>query len=214
MIVSHPSLLSSSVLILNRSYMAVHLVSVRQACLLLYREAAEVIDVEDGRYMNYDYRSWSEMSELRDELGDLTGEWIQLVRQRLLVPRILRLVQFDRVIQQSVRFSRRNLFARDQQACQYCGKQLSFGQMSVDHVVPRSQGGETSWDNIVCCCVKCNTLKGGRTPQQARMKLPLLPAKPSRFPLLPVKHDHPCYSLWQVFMPTPSATGRQVQKKA
>ena len=112
MIVSHPSLLSSSVLILNRSYMAVHLVSVRQACLLLYREAAEVIDVEDGRYMNYDYRSWSEMSELRDELGDLTGEWIQLVRQRLLVPRILRLVQFDRVIQQSVRFSRRNLFVR------------------------------------------------------------------------------------------------------
>lgn len=194
------NVLESSVLVLNRYYMAIHIVSLRQALLLLCRDTAEVIDREAGHYVNYDFISWCELSSLQDELEQGQGEWIRLVRQRMLVPRILRLTRFDRVYQQPFRFNRRNLYARDQKKCQYCGTPLTLNQMSLDHVVPRSQGGDTSWENVVCCCVKCNTSKGGRTPGQAHMKLQQQPCKPTHHPLLAVEEDSDHYSLWKTFL--------------
>lgn len=192
--------LDSSVLVLNRYYMAMRLIPLRQALLLLYRNTAEVIDQENEHYVNYDFSSWCQLSVLQDELGEGQAEWIRLVRQRLLVPRIVRLTRFDRVYYQPLRFNRRNLFARDKQCCQYCGKQLTLSQMSLDHVVPRSQGGNTNWENIVCCCVKCNTTKGGRTPGQAHMKLQQQPCKPAQQSLLTVEENSAHYLLWKTFL--------------
>ena len=97
-------------------------------------------------------------------------------------------------------FNRRNLFARDSNRCQYCGRKFPPAELSLDHVMPRSRGGATNWENVVCSCVKCNVKKGGRTPEEARMHLIKPPAKPKRSPLLTVKLGNPKYRSWKSFL--------------
>lgn len=192
--------LSASVLVLNRTYLAVHVISVRRALSLLCRSLAEVIHIEDGRYANYDFESWREVSELQREFKEPHEDWIRAVNFELRVPRVIRLLIYDRLPKQSVRFNRRNIFARDGNRCQYCGKRFVTSELSLDHVKPRSQGGEASWENIVCCCVKCNVRKGGRTPDEAHMHLIRPPVKPKRSPLLTVKLGNPKYESWKSFL--------------
>jgi 5-methylcytosine-specific restriction endonuclease McrA len=82
----------------------------------------------------------------------------------------------------STKFSRVNLFTRDAFTCQYCGTKKGFKQLNYDHVVPRVQGGKTTWDNIVTACFSCNSKKDGRTPEQAKMPLLRKPVKPESLP--------------------------------
>ncbi|HND54189.1 MAG TPA: HNH endonuclease [Pirellulaceae bacterium] len=196
--------LGSSVLVLNRCYAAVHVVNVRRAFCLLVRDLAEVIHIEDGRYSTYDFTSWLAVSELAwKDPGDERNrhvDWIQTVRFSVQVPRIIRLTGYDRMPRQTLRFNRRNLFARDNNSCQYCGETFPTSQLSIDHVVPRSRGGPTTWENVVCSCLDCNTKKGGRTPQEARMNLRTKPAKPSYNPLLAAKLSNPKYASWRDFV--------------
>jgi 5-methylcytosine-specific restriction endonuclease McrA len=194
--------LTANVLVLNRLYMAIHVVGVRRAFCLLYRDLAEVIHVNNGQFSNYDFESWQLSSEINS--GDKTDDqdWIRAVTFELQVPRVIRLLRYDRVPRYSLRFSRRNLFARDNHSCQYCGKAAPTNQLSLDHVMPRSRGGPTTWENVVCCCLECNTRKGGRTPKEARMKLLNKPAKPRFNPLLARKLDNPRYRTWRTFFKT------------
>jgi len=198
--------LDSSVLVLNRFYSAVHVINVRRAFGLLYRDLAEVLDVEDGQYANYDFASWVEISELRSLEKRPHEDWVRSVTMEIQVPRVIRLLRFDRSPKTVLRFNRRNLFARDGNRCQYCGSWPPSHQLSLDHVVPRSRGGDTSWENVVCCCLRCNTRKGGRTPQEARMKLLKPPRKPMQSPLLAQKLTQPKYVAWRAFLADPSAT--------
>ncbi|MEO1498650.1 MAG: HNH endonuclease [Planctomycetota bacterium] len=204
MMTSGAAALNASVLILNRQYMAIHVVDVRRAFCLLLRELAEVIHIEEGRYANYDFESWREVSELQTELGltddDPHADWVSSVNFRIRAPRILRLLHFDRLPRQRVRLNRRNLFARDGSRCQYCGKSFATSELSIDHVVPVCRGGGTTWDNVVCACVKCNVRKGGRTPEQAGMKLYKKPVRPKRSPMLAVKLGQPKYASWKSFV--------------
>lgn len=193
--------LNSSVLVLNRHYSAVRVITTRHAFVLMFREVAEVIDIEDGQFNNFDWESWCEMSQMRMAERQPHDDWVRAVNFDVLVPRIVRLTKFDRQHCTSLRLNRRNLFARDDHRCQYCGLVLPTNQLSFDHVVPRSHGGETSWDNLVASCIKCNTKKGGRTPQQARMKLLRTPARPTHNPLLAVKLGNPKYESWKSFLP-------------
>ena len=194
--------LNASVLVLNRFFMAVHVVTVRRAFTLLYRDIAEVVDCDDGRFANYDFGSWCELSEFRMVDGyDDTTDWVRSVTQAILAPRIIRLTAFDRVPRLTLKFSRRNLFARDGYRCQYCGESKPVSQLSVDHVMPRSRGGGTTWENVVCSCVGCNTKKGGRTPKEARMRLLQRPTKPKHNPLLVDKLRNPKYESWRSFLP-------------
>ena len=190
----------TSVLVLNRFYLAVHVINVRRAFALLYRDLAEVLDVEQGQYANYDFGTWLEISELRAEEKDQHDDWIRSVRFEILVPRIIRLLRYEKVPKQSTRFNRRNLFARDNNQCQYCSRVLPSSQLSIDHVLPRSRGGPTTWDNVVACCVRCNTRKGGRTPQEAHMKLLKAPRRPKGNPLLSDKLRNPKYETWRAFL--------------
>jgi 5-methylcytosine-specific restriction endonuclease McrA len=193
--------LSSSVLVLNRQYLAVHVINVRRAFALLVRELAEVIHVEDGQYANYDFVSWREISELRAaHFKEPHEDWIRSVNFEIQVPRVIRLLFYDRVPHQSVRFNRRNLFARDHNCCQYCGKKFPTSELSLDHVVPRSRGGDATWENIVCACVACNVRKGGRTPAEAHMTLVRKPVKPKRSPLVTLKLGNPKYESWKSFL--------------
>jgi 5-methylcytosine-specific restriction endonuclease McrA len=195
--------LSSSVLVLNRYYMAVHVINVRRALGLLFRELAEVIHLEEGTYANYNFDSWREISALRSAMkASQHDDWIRAVNFELKAPRVIRLLSYDRVPRQTLRFNRRNLFARDGNQCQYCGKHFPTSELSLDHVMPRSRNGDTSWENVVCACVACNVRKGGRTPHEAHMKLIRAPIKPKRSPLLSVKLDNPKYESWKTFVDT------------
>ena len=205
MISADPSIaLGSSVLVLNRHYVAVHVITARRALSLLYREFAEVIHLENGQYANYDFPSWRAISELRAADKQSDDDWIRAVNFEIQIPRVVRLLVFDRVPQMTLRFNRRNLFARDGHRCQYCGVSLPSHQMSLDHVMPRSRGGETTWENIVCSCVACNTRKGGRTPSEARMRLIAPPKKPKQNPLLSATLRQPKYAVWKAFLQSSS----------
>jgi 5-methylcytosine-specific restriction endonuclease McrA len=192
--------LSSSVLVLNRFYMAVHVINVRRAFCLLVRRLAEVIHLEEGQYANYDFHSWREISELKAQFKEPHEDWVRSVNFEIQAPRIIRLLTYDRVPNQVVRFNRRNLFARDHNTCQYCGKKFPTTELSLDHIIPRSQGGDTTWENIVCACIDCNVKKGGRTPHDAHMSLIRKPTKPKRSPLLTIKLGNPKYESWKTFL--------------
>lgn len=199
----HISALNGSVLVLNRFYMAVHVVSVRRALTLLYRDLAEVIHVEEGQYYNYDFSAWLEMSEF--QLADPENEhdesdWVRSVNFALIVPRVLRLNFYDKVPQLTLRFNRRNLFARDANTCQYCAKTLPLSQLSFDHVIPKSRGGKTTWENVVCCCLKCNGKKSDSLLREVGMKLIRKPERPRQNPILSVKLDNPKYEIWRTFL--------------
>src|SRR5205809_1147968 len=92
--------------------------------------------------------------------------------------------------------------ARDGSRCQYCGKKMPTTELSLDHVVPKSQGGKSTWENIVCCCVKCNVKKGGRTPEQAHLHLVAKPHKPKRSPVINIRLADERYSSWKQFLDT------------
>ena len=192
--------LTASVLVLNRFYAAIHVVNVRRAFGLLFRDLAEVVHVEDGQYANYNFDSWREISELRASFKEPGDDWVRSVNFEIKVPRVIRLLAYERLPKQNIRFNRRNIFARDSNRCQYCGKRFSTSELSLDHVVPRSRGGDTTWENIVCSCVRCNVKKGGRTPKEAHMRLVKPPTKPKRSPLLTIKLGNPKYESWKSFL--------------
>ena len=194
------SALSCSVLVLNRLYMAVHVVNVRRAFGLLCRELAEVIHLEEGKFATYSFESWREMSELRAEAKQPHDDWIRSVNFEIQVPRVIRLLAFDRLPKQKLHLNRRNVLARDSHLCQYCGRHFPTHLLSIDHVVPRSRGGETTWENVVCACLACNVKKGGRTPHEAHMKLIQPPVRPKRNPLLLLKLSNPKYEGWRTWL--------------
>jgi len=195
-----PGSLSLSVLVLNRSFVAVHITNVRRAITLLFRHLAEVVHIEEGQYAAYSLDSWRELSALRAGLSSPEHDWVKAVGYELQAPRVIRLVSCDRGPRQGLRFNRRNVFARDGNQCQYCGRNFPTSELSLDHVMPRSRGGITSWENIVCACVACNVRKGGRTPQEARMQMIRHPFKPKRSPLLSTKLGNPKYESWKSFV--------------
>jgi len=197
---SPSSALSCSVLVLNRLYMAVHVVNVRRAFSLLCRELAEVVHHEDGKFAAYSFESWRESSELRAECKLPEDDWIRSVQFEVQVPRVIRLLTFDRLPKQKLHLTRRNVLARDGHVCQYCGRHLPNHLLSLDHVVPRSRGGEATWENIVCACLACNIKKGGRTPHEAHMKLIRTPVRPKRNPLLLMKINNPKYKTWATWI--------------
>lgn len=194
------STLNSNVLVLNRDYLALRVISVKRAICLLFKELAEVVHIEDGQYLSYDFTDWCELSQLKREFEPDSHDWLRTVRFDIAVPRIVRLTIYDRLPKQEVKFNRRNIYARDGNRCQYCGKKSATTELSLDHVVPRSQGGKSTWDNIVCACLKCNIKKGGRTPTQASMKLITLPKRPRRNPIISLKLNEGRYASWKAFL--------------
>src|SRR5262249_3857759 len=134
--------LDASVLVLNKLFMAIHIISVRRAFCLLAKDLAEVVSLEEGQFTTYDFATWREVSEYRRaQFRQEEDDWVRTVSTEIQVPRVIRLTGYDRMPKQTVKFNRRNIFARDNNQCQYCGKKYPTSELSLDHVVPRSQGG-------------------------------------------------------------------------
>ncbi|MFQ5461642.1 MAG: HNH endonuclease [Phycisphaerae bacterium] len=186
--------------------MALRIISVKRAFALLFKQdawsrpVAEVVDIEDGRYVTYDFADWAEISAFKREFEAADHDWVRTVRLDIAVPRIVRVLSYSRLPKQQVKFNRRNLFARDGSTCQYCGKRFSSSQLSLDHIVPRSRGGQLTWENVVCACIKCNVRKGGRTPSEAHMRLIRKPVKPRRNPVVSIRLSDHRYSSWKQFL--------------
>src|SRR5690242_17771453 len=151
-------MLDTGVLVLNRVYQPVHITSVRRAFSLLYQGAAKAIDEQ---FQLFDFDSWAALAAAahHDSIG--------AVGRRIRVPRVIVLMVYERMPKTRVRFSRFNIYARDENTCQYCGVRMPRAELNLDHVVPRSRGGATNWENVVCSCVPCNLRKGGRSPSEA-----------------------------------------------
>ncbi|MBI3783645.1 MAG: HNH endonuclease [Deltaproteobacteria bacterium] len=191
------TVLNTKVLVLNRSFLPVHITSVRRAFALLYQGVAQAVDEQ---YRTFDFDSWADLAVAVHE------DSIGLVNRAVRIPRVILLVAYDRVPKRQVRFSRFNIYGRDRSTCQYCGKVFSRAELNLDHVVPRSQGGLSRWDNVVCSCHSCNRRKGGRTPEQAGMRLLRHPARPEWTPFMLETFSLRRYKEWVPFLSTVDAS--------
>src|SRR5262249_3464904 len=116
------SALDASVLVLNKLFMAVHIISVRRAFCLVWKDLSEVVNLEDGQFATYDFSTWREVSEYRAKhFRQEDDDWVRTVNSSIQVPRVIRLLGYEKLPKQTVKFNRRNIFARDNNQCQYCG---------------------------------------------------------------------------------------------
>ena len=109
---------------------------------------------------------------------------IRAVSVSFKLPSVIRLLRYIRIKRRFdyVPFSRANIYARDRHRCQYCGHNAPTSELTFDHVIPVAHGGRKDWENIVTCCINCNRRKGGRTPEEAGMRLVALPRRPESIP--------------------------------
>lgn len=166
-------MLTSPVLVLNKHYMPVNVVTARRAFCMFIAGIAKAVDRD---FRTFDFNSWAELS------ATVHDDTVGLIGKAILIPRVLILATYDRLPRRHVRFSRMNIMLRDSYTCQYCSKTLRRQQLNVDHVMPRSRGGLTTWENVVTSCLKCNLTKGGRTPEEAGMRLLKKPGRPRSTP--------------------------------
>lgn len=163
-------ILDRPTLVLNRHWQPVGVAPVARALVMLWNDVARVVEPED-----FSVHDWPAWSRLAPEPGALC---VRAARVRLRVPEVVCLCQYDRPPGAAVTFSRRNVARRDHHACQYCGAQPGWEAITIDHVVPRARGGASTWTNCVAACVRCNTRKADRTPEQAGMPLRRRPTRP------------------------------------
>jgi 5-methylcytosine-specific restriction endonuclease McrA len=184
-------MINSSVLVLNRSFQPVHVTTVKRAFTLLYLGVARALDREMSMF---DFETWT---ALTIAAGD---DVIHTSSRQIKVPRVIVLQLYDRIPRTKVRFSRLNIYARDNNTCQYCGRHLPRAQLNLDHIVPRAQGGRTTWENVCCCCVQCNLRKGARTPEQAGMVLTRAATRPRWTPVFRTPEGRVAYREWLPFL--------------
>lgn len=168
-------------LVLNRNWQPINVATVARSLIMLWNESARIVDPVD--YQLYDWSDWTALVPDQDE------PFIQSVRKRIRIPEVIALTKFERLPTQTVTFSRRNVFKRDKYACQYCGKQPGSEELTIDHVVPRAQGGQSSWTNCVLACFDCNSRKADRTPEEAGMRLNKQPVRPAWKPIYADRMD-------------------------
>lgn len=186
-------MLSGHVLVLNRSWVAVNIASVRRALTLLYQGGARAVHPVD--YSLYDFDDWCGLTALREE-----GRFVSTATMNIRVPEVILLNGFNGFFRHEIRFSRRNIFERDKQTCQYCRKRFAKPDLTLDHVIPRSKGGRDTWENLVLACVACNVRKANRTPEQANMPLMRKPSKPTWLPRLGTRTPANDRMSWQRFL--------------
>ena len=167
------------VLLLNITYEPLKIINWKRAITLLFLEKVEVVE-------------------------EYSRE-IHSVSFTIKLPSVVRLLRMVKKPKTPVKFSRQNIYARDKYKCQYCGKQFPTEELTYDHIIPKSRGGKTKWENIVTCCIRCNRKKGGRTHSEAGMKLIRKPSRPTWLPALritigfrEVPHSWRDYLYWNV----------------
>jgi 5-methylcytosine-specific restriction endonuclease McrA len=143
--VSKPSVLQEPVLVLNATFEPINVTAVRRALVLLLKGVAQAEEMNHAE--------------------------VHSASNTVSVPSVIRLLAYRHIPQQSRALSRKNILLRDRNTCQFCGHQFPASELTLDHVLPRSRGGHSSWENLVACCYTCNNRKGDRTPEEAGLRL-------------------------------------------
>ncbi len=176
------AILTRDTLVLNKAWIAIATTPVRHALSLIFTGTAEAI--EPDSFQTHAFETWVEL-----EVPD--GEpFVSTVNMQIRAPEVIVLRSYSGVPQQVLPFTRRNLVRRDGSTCQYCGRQPGHAELSIDHVIPRSRGGPTSWENCVLACVQCNRRKGSKLVADAGMRLVRRPAAPQWSPIFEVAGTH------------------------
>lgn len=163
-----------NVLVLNATYEPLNVVSVRRAVVLLLKEKAQIVEA--------------------------TEAWVRAQNWAIPQPLVIRLVYYVRIPHRlSLPLGRRTVLARDGYTCQYCGARPDKSDLTMDHVVPRSRGGRSSWENVVTACTRCNQRKGRHTPEEAGMPLRVPPRRP-RYIALTVLADARQHEVWNKYV--------------
>ena len=191
-------MLDANVLVLNRLWQAVNICTARRAFSLLYTGQAHVIDVEEGKFNAFDFEDWKGLSSSFEKYEEV----VHTVSLTIRVPKVILLLLYDKLPRSSIKFNRKNIYQRDKNTCQYCGRKFDIANLNIDHVIPKVLGGKSVWTNVVCSCMNCNLRKGGRTPGQAVMKLIQSPKEPRwqylvRFNIKTMHHES-----WKHFINT------------
>ena len=161
------------VLVLNRSYVAIQICDWQKAITLLVSEKADVIDEE---YRKYSFLDWKDLSSM---MVDSPSGFVRSPSCRIAIPEVIILKVFDRLPSSDVKFTRRNIYKHYENKCCYCGSRFDTKELNLDHVMPKSRNGKTSWENIVLSCIPCNTNKADRTPREANLTMHYQPTKPA-----------------------------------
>jgi len=184
-------MIDTNVLVLNRLFQAIQVTTVRKAFCLLYKGHVRAVAPD---YTTYDWEDWVDIPPQSNEDSIVTPTL------RIRIPRVILLLDFDRLPRHEVRFTRKNIFYRDRNRCQYCGHKFQTRDLNLDHVVPLSRGGKSTWENVVCCCIKCNSRKGGLLPEEAGMHLVRSAVKPRWHPLVKISFTTGQYEAWKNFL--------------
>ena len=186
-------MLNRKVLVLNKHWIAVHVCTVRRALMLVYQELARVV-ADD--FEAYTFDTWRELSAMKAGAHPM----IHTPGFQLLLPRVIVLSRYQRCPPRTVKFNRRNIFMRDHYTCQYCGEKPREDDLTIDHVIPRSRGGHTTWENVVLACVRCNTKKGSRLASECDMTPRRAPHKPAWINTLQPPPDLSDRTFWEKFV--------------
>lgn len=175
--------LNNSVLMLNKSFLAVNTCSIQKAIKLVQKERAQIVSTADtfgtAAHIPYTWEEWSMIKAVN------TNKVLRTHNKEIIVPEIIRLCYHDKPLRNHITYSRINIFKRDHFTCQYCGAKPGTQFLNIDHVIPRCKGGQTTWENVVLSCFSCNTLKGSSLMHEVRsskfpkgMSLAVMPVRP------------------------------------
>jgi len=162
-------------LVLNKGWTPISIMPVKKAITKVMSDLARIVDPDD--YQLYTFEDWMNLSVKE---GDL---FISTSHSKVRVPEIIVLQEYEKLPQREVKLSRRNLLIRDNYTCQYTGKRITMDTATMDHVIPRSKGGGSTWENLVMCCLDINAKKADRTPDEAGLKLLKKPERPKWNPV-------------------------------
>ncbi len=188
----HRPVLDRSVLVLNKSWIPVHVTTVRRAICMVYQEIAQVIATDT--LQTHRFIEWVYIEHQACTAFIATGSL------PIPAPEVVQLHVYNKIPNHEAPFTRQNLYHRDNFTCQYCSRRDSATHMSIDHVLPRSKGGQTNWENCVLACVKCNARKADRTLRQSGLRLRSEPKRPRWTPYVNLSPQDRLVS-WRRFTP-------------
>ena len=192
------AVLDQPVLVLNRLWQAVNVVGAKRAFALLARGHARVVHSDDSDFRIFSFMDWVDFSVVNPPLDEL--DRVCTPRMVIRLPRVILLTLFDKLPRKEVKLTRNNVFERDKDTCQYCGNILEREYLNLDHVIPRDRGGKSTWENLVCSCIKCNSRKANRLPHEAHMRLVRKPVRPKWRPVISLVLDNQQRERWKHFL--------------
>ena len=164
--------MSADVLVLNRNFYAIHITNWQRALSLVYLDHARVVDDE---YRTYNFTDWQEVSKI---IHEHPAGFVHTPHFRIAIPEVIALRLYDKIPVSEIKFTRRNIYEHYGYRCCYCGHQFHTHELNLEHILPKSRGGQSAWNNVVTSCISCNIQKGDLLPKEAGMKLLIKPSRP------------------------------------